>query len=458
MKLYDENGPKYIRLDDDVSFALVRTNPKLTSNTKLMYDGENLYMESYDAAPILSTTEYKHHRVWKTGLFNRDIRNFLLGSNTAAFEVGQNVGNTIVLNNFDNQFENMYWCGVESINSDRYPQEMGCVAPLYLRKKRPNYFVIFKIDDPSNTVMQSDLNYDFLQDVKYKAHIHKAFDLREGTPIGDYIKRYVEQRDFKYDQSIYVNFSSHEIYYYGIDKSSGVLTQKVENIEDQLLKNDNTIQKMDDWITSGFERNNLIFPYIINLEFLFDDKDIKEYKFARYFGMYCNDIDLYDLDVDYCIKHDESITTTISTKWGSEDEVKIDPDKFYYIKDKYKNIYSVKNNRVAGMYDIPGLVSESNFIGYEPSTVSTYAERMEGVGKAFMMFEIIKPLETQDRISIVNTIYNKTDDGGNAYTCVITLAAGEAYLTVGQPSGELNWDGSNTVTIAVESNTSWTIQ
>ena len=50
-----------------------------------------------------------------------------------------------------------------------------------------------------------------------------------------------------------------------------------------------------------------------------------------------------------------------------------------------------------------------------------------------------------------------TDEGGTAHTCVITLAAGDAYLTVGQPSGELNWDGSNTVTIAVESNTSWTI-
>lgn len=50
-----------------------------------------------------------------------------------------------------------------------------------------------------------------------------------------------------------------------------------------------------------------------------------------------------------------------------------------------------------------------------------------------------------------------TDEGGNSYTCVITLAAGDAYLTVGQPSGELNWDGSNTVTIAVQSNTSWTI-
>ena len=29
---------KYVKLDDGVSFALVRTNPKLTTNTKLMYN------------------------------------------------------------------------------------------------------------------------------------------------------------------------------------------------------------------------------------------------------------------------------------------------------------------------------------------------------------------------------------------------------------------------------------
>jgi len=51
-----------------------------------------------------------------------------------------------------------------------------------------------------------------------------------------------------------------------------------------------------------------------------------------------------------------------------------------------------------------------------------------------------------------------TDDGGTAHTCLITLAAGDAYLTVGQPSGELPWDGSTSVTISVESNTSWTIE
>lgn len=430
--------PNYVRLDDDVSFQILRTNPRLTTNTKLMYDGENLYMDSYQATPLLSTLEYKHHRVWKTGLFNRDIRNFLLGTNTAAYEVGQNVSDTIVLNNFDNQFENMYWCGVESINSSVYPQEMGCIAPLYLRKKRPNYFVIFKIDNPSNTnlVGSKDLKYDFYNDVLKKMKIVKTFDLREGTPIGNYIKRYVEQRDFHYDQSIYVNFSSDEIYYYGIDKKSGVLTQKVENFKTQLLENDNTIMKQDDWITGGFERNGLIFPYIMNIEFLFDDITTEEYKFARYFGMYCNDIDLYDLNiVDGSYSKETGVTTLTTRVSGINDIIDLSDDGFYYIKDKYKNIFGVSNNiLIPGYYNVPGEINVKDFKGFESSSISTFGERVEGVGNAMMILKITDKLITGDRISISLTIngtkigefiasnqYDAGDFHNNIFSCKGTL-------------------------------------
>ena len=50
-----------------------------------------------------------------------------------------------------------------------------------------------------------------------------------------------------------------------------------------------------------------------------------------------------------------------------------------------------------------------------------------------------------------------TDNAGNAYTCTLTLAAGDAYLTVSQPSGDIPWDASSSVSITVESNTNWTI-
>lgn len=431
------NKPNYTRLDDDVSFQILRTNPRLTTNTKVVYDGENLYMDSFDAVPLLSTVDYKHHKVWKTGLFNRDIRNFLLGTNTAAYAVGQEVQNTIMPDNFDDQFETMYWCGVESINSKAYPQEMGCIAPLYLRKKLPRYFVIFKIDNPVNINLvpgdKRDETFDFESDVRSKSKIVKTFDLREGTPIGDYIRRYVEQRDFKYDQSIYVNFSSNEIYYYGIDKKSGVLAQKVENFEEQLLKNDNTIMRMDDWITSGFERNNLIFPYIINFEFLFDDKEIEEYKFARYFGMYCNDIDLFDIEVVDNISnfYESDRMNILMTKTQEDTSFDVQEKAFYYVKDKYSNMYSIKKNNLPGYINVYGNIDRNNFMGFEPESISTYAERIDGFGRSTMMFKINKVFNNNEKVEIESSIY---DDNDQIVTHTFTFTA-KGNLNPGTANG-----------------------
>lgn len=431
MKLFNDK-PDYIRLDDDVSFQLARTNPVLTTNTKLMYDGENLYMEAYPAAPLLTTLNYKHHRVWKSGLFNRDIRNFLLGTGDTAYTPGGDTQDTIVLNDFDGQFERMYWCGVEAINSDVYPQEMGCVAPLYLRKKRPNYFVIFKIDTPANTNLTSDvldMTFDFKSDVQRRMKIIKAFDLREGTPIGDYIKRYVEQKNFEYDRSIYVNFSTDEIYYYGIDKSSGVLAQKIETFNDPLLKNDNTILKGDDWITGGFERNGLIFPYIINFEFLFDDKEIEEYKFARYFGIYCNDIDLYDLKVT-----GEKEGLLLAEPDSGEDEVQMSAENFYYIKDKNNNIYSIDHNYVPGIFNISGKFNINDFMGFEPTSVSAYAERVDGVGHSMMVLDVVKTLDNGAEVKIINTINNAVI---GTFRATSQYGAGEFYNNAFSCNGKL---------------------
>ena len=419
-----KDKPNYVRLDDDVSFQLVRTNPILTTNTKLMYDGENLYMESYDAAPLLSTLKYKNHKVWKTGLFNRDIRNFLLGTNNTAYTVGQNVDDTIIPDSFDYQFENMYWCGVESINSDMYPQEMGCIAPLYLRKKRPNYFVIFKIDSPTNTNKNNyDISFDFNSDILKNLKIVKSFDLREGTPIGDYISRYVSQRDFKYDRSIYINFSSNEIYYYGIDKFSGVLTQKVENIEESMLNNDNTISKVDAWVTSGFERNNLIFPYIINLEFLFDDKQTKEYEFARYFGIYCNDVDLFDLEVSHVYGN------VITTDSSIENSILTSSNGISYIKDKKNDLYSIKSRTdLVGWYTTDGDVKEENFIGFEQSSTSIFAERLPDAGHSMQIFEVVDKLNDYDTIKIYGD-----SDGNGTYVSLLGefIALNEDNLPAG---------------------------
>ena len=411
MELIKEK-PNYVRFDDDVSFQILRTNPRLTTNTKVMYDGDNLYMDTYEAVPLLSTQKYKHKKILKNGMFTSDITNFLSGTSSSAYTVGQKLSNLIISDSFDDQCETMYWCGAEVINSSLYEQELGFVAPLYLRKKLPNYFVIFKIDGPANTNLNMgdsdfiDGEYNFNEDILSNAKILKTFDLHEGTAIGDYIRRYVNQKNFKYDQSVYVNFGSKEIYYYGIDRSNSVLTTKVESIEDALLNNDNTILRSDDWITNGFERNNLIFPYIINFEFLFDDNDTNDYEFSRYFGLYCNDLDLFsnvrinDIKAGGEVRHNHQEII---------DELKRKSGQYYYIKDKNNNIY-----RFDGEY-VPENVKLSDLIGFENKGINIFANRISGYGHSTAHIRIDGDVHPGDCIDFYNNVYKTNIPGLNRY-------------------------------------------
>ena len=51
-----------------------------------------------------------------------------------------------------------------------------------------------------------------------------------------------------------------------------------------------------------------------------------------------------------------------------------------------------------------------------------------------------------------------TDDGGKAHTCTLTLAAGDAVLSVSPESVTIPWDASEEKSFNVVSNTNWTIQ
>ena len=51
-----------------------------------------------------------------------------------------------------------------------------------------------------------------------------------------------------------------------------------------------------------------------------------------------------------------------------------------------------------------------------------------------------------------------TDNGGHTATCTLTLAAGDATLSVSPLTIDLPWDGSTTGTITVTSNTNWTVE
>lgn len=395
---------KYVKLDDGVSFSLVRTNPKLTTNTKLMYNGKKMYMESYASSELLNRSTYKNVSVKQNSLFNKDIASFLKGSGSQAYTVGQNFSNVTISDSYDNQFETLYWCGAEYINSSFYTEEIGFVAPLYLREKLPNYFLIFRLDTPSNYNLNLDENgkvldstFDFKSDILDKAVLIKTFDLREGSVLGNYIHNYIEQEGFEFDKSVYVNFSNSEITYYGINKIDGVLEKKVDNFKNELLRNDNPVFYNDMWFTEGFERNGLIFPYIMNIEYLFDDDAFKNnegkesYDFARYIGVYCNNIEFGEF-ADF---------NEIIESGYTEGNV------IYYFEDNNKELHRYTNTEKDG-FKIDGkdsaLFDETKISGFEWERVTGYGEPLdiyEGfINRAQYGFEILKPLEIGDWVGI----------------------------------------------------------
>jgi hypothetical protein len=413
---------KYVKLDDGVSFSLVRTNPKLTTNTKLMYNGKKMYMESYASDPLLNRMEYKNVSVKQNSTYNRDIANFLIGSGPQAYAVHQNFSDTTISGSYDNQYENFYWCGAEHINSSFYSEEIGFIAPLYLREKLPNYFLIFRLNTPSNYNLNVDKNgkeldstFDFKKDILDNAVLIKTFDLREESEsvLGNYIHNYINQEEFEFDKSMHVNFSTGEVTYYGINKASGVLINRVESFKNELLKNDNAILEDDRWFTEGFERNNLIFPYIINIEYLFDDENFKNkdgeetYDFARYIGLYCNNIEFGEFS-DF----NELLET--------------EDNAIYYFEDNKGNLHRYTlhipsdsdGSENEYIFKIDGKESElfdKNLIsGFEKEKVTGYAEPLdiyEGfINRAQYAFEILKPFDTGDWIGIE---YKEVNDNGD---------------------------------------------
>jgi hypothetical protein len=419
---------KYVKLDDGVSFSLVRTNPKLTTNTKLMYNGKKMYMESYASSPLMNRTNYKNVLVRQNSTYNKDIARFLTGSGSQAYSVYQNFSDITISDSYDNQFETMYWCGAEYIDSSFYTEEIGFVAPLYLREKLPNYFLIFRLDTPSNYNLNIDSNnnildstFNFKEDILDKAVLIKTFDLREGTPLGNYIHNYIEQEGFEFDKSMFVNFSNAEVTYYGINKFDGVLKKKVESFDNELLKNDNPIFKDDKWFTEGFERNGLIFPYIMNIEYLFDDENFKDsYDFARYIGLYCNNIEFGEFDnLQDLLENSET-----------------DDNVIYYFEDINNNLhrYTKKINGDKCEITIDGknsnLFDEKLITGFEKERITGYAEPLdiyEGfTNRAQYGFKILKPLEPGDWIGIEYDGYvecyfadDKSIDGGEKYDSLL---------------------------------------
>ncbi len=298
---YNKPVPFKKDMCDNVSEMIVRANPKLSTNAKLMTNGDFVMLESFDSCKETSYSKYKNVRTYDSSKYNFDLAKFWKNTDKMfAYSVLQEFDNTTTKDSFERQYETFYWSGCEYIDSLEYNESFGFLAPLWIDENLPERFVIFRVNDPSywNFVFQNDSDVrdlDFEHDILDKCEIVKTFDLTENSRLGKYIRRYCSQEGFPESP---LTMNDEWLSFNGISYSTGEFISVKEQYAERFWKHDETVLEFDKYITEGFERNGVVVANLLNLEFLFDDEKANQYEFTRYFGLYCNVIYDGKFDID----------------------------------------------------------------------------------------------------------------------------------------------------------------
>ena len=288
------------------SFQLLRTNPTLTTNIKLIVTSQNkLYLESFDTNKQLSDQKFKHFLINKNHLYEDQVIKFYDGlSSQLAFDVKYDLDNSTVFQTYNKQFDDIYWSGAKAVEDNWYSEDYEYLAPLFIRKGNlPDGFIVLRVDEPTpydvedNIFGANVLNKDnFYTQVVDKWKCVNFFDMRYQTDFGYFLyNNFVDNIRFP-EKSFELDFRQYEYSkFYGIDYLNGVYVTKSKFLQD-ILYYEQPHFKLEKEILNSFRSNNLIFPHILNFKFLFNDVpanpiNINNYSLNRYYGFYVDQLD-----------------------------------------------------------------------------------------------------------------------------------------------------------------------
>ena len=278
---------------DNKSFALLRTNPKLTSNAKLVVDGEGeLFLSSFRASKELSRVEYQQYHIRPEGRYSDDLADFYRGLTAVdKYQVLRNYSDVTVFSDYGYQYEDQYQYGAIHNSSKLYKEQYKIFAPIWLDKKIPSKFVIYRVKDVDYDSKYTEDNVGQtarISELLKNATIVKTFDIAKTAKLGEYLSNHVNDKQFP-DAATTINFEEGEqSTFNGIDLLNGGFTSKAEQLDRYYTQVDYPEFFNNKTITQGFERNQLAIANIINLEFLFDDVSADDYDIYRYFGIYAD--------------------------------------------------------------------------------------------------------------------------------------------------------------------------
>ena len=295
---FNNNLVENINIERSDSFQVIRTNPLLTGNVKITLDSsDNITLNSFDTNTELSNAKYKGFKTSPSNTYASDLRKcFGALSNNIFFDVNQQVDHYTTSNKFLEQYERFYTSGFYRTNSKLYTEQFSILAPLYVNTKLPKYFVVFKAYGAINKSIENGVySFDINSDILSNCKIIKKFDVAGGN-IGKYLANSLDSSDRTSDLKVNLDKGSYTKFC-GFDIKNGVYSEASELLFDFYNK-ETSITNLEKYITEGFSRNGIVSSHLFNLEFLFDDEDTNEYSINRYFGLYCEDIDLLDFKLN----------------------------------------------------------------------------------------------------------------------------------------------------------------
>jgi hypothetical protein len=297
-----------ILVDDEASYLLMRSNPKFTGNIKLRVNEKNeLYLDTFKVSDILSNKKYRKQKVSGNSVLSSDIRNTF-----QTLPLGElyrvDVDNTLLIGvpktDYKNQYNTTYNYGAYLIKDELYTEDNALLAPLWINSKLPNYFAIFRLDGVYN---QETYDVSSLTNLAFKyfeqSDIVKSWSLRPEAPLGKYLNTHLKDL-VKIQAPVFLSLTDPDASiadsnddpntWYGIAVDKGVLTGRSETPYFFNQKASN-FTDLNAFVSQGFERQSLLIPNIINLEYVFDDNDVSLYSMKRYFGLYLTENILYNI-------------------------------------------------------------------------------------------------------------------------------------------------------------------
>lgn len=367
--------------DDRSSYGLLKTNPKITGNVKLTIDSKgDLTLNSFDANPPLSDSKYKRVPVSPDSTYQRDIYTFFKGTPAEIvydlYQADESYQSTKSV--YSQQYDNFYNYGVEQLASKFYDEDFTFLAPLWMRKVLPDYFVIFRVDHPISVASyQSGVVDELFKDVFKGARIIKTFDMRSTSNLGKYIRKIVNDPRF-IERPIEVSFDEDsQTLWNGISYQEGSITGKGELLGD-FWREDRPIKELENYITEGFERNGIISTNLLNLEFLFDDPEATPYSINRYFGLYVSEVQLAEFELASSVlgkipgQGPEPKPGVDGEPYSTRTFIQTNPNGIQLPVDYYHNTTLVNNTsvvpfyqgNVVGKFPLPSMVDDPLRIFY----------------------------------------------------------------------------------------------